>query len=127
MRLYLGDPAYRVLVARRPGSEDLAGFVIYRAGGGEAEILSLAVAPDARRKGIASLLLRAARDDLLSCNIERIVLEVGEFNRAARALYGGLGFAEVGRRPDYYQSAPGEPRQDGLILACLLRSAGTGE
>lgn len=123
MGLYLSNPAYKVLAARSSDTGEIAGFVIYRASGGEAEILSLAVAPIARRQGIARVLWQAACDDLQASSVARVVLEVGEANRAARALYGGFGFAQVGRRRAYYQAAPGEPRQDGLIMACLLAPA----
>jgi len=60
MGLYLSDPAYKVLLARSSDTGDIAGFVIYRASGDEAEILSLAVAPVARRQGIARVLWRVA-------------------------------------------------------------------
>jgi ribosomal protein S18 acetylase RimI-like enzyme len=44
-----------------------------------------------------------------------VFLEVSVDNAAARALYAGLGFREVGLRPDYYEEAVGAAR-DALVL-----------
>jgi ribosomal-protein-alanine N-acetyltransferase len=56
----------------------------------------------------------------------QICLEVAVENEAARALYGGLGFHEVGSRPAYYHGTRGV-RGDGLILKrALSESMGSG-
>jgi ribosomal-protein-alanine acetyltransferase len=81
---------------------------------GDAHVLAVGVLPAARRRGIATGLvrglLRAAIDDLGSV---RVTLEVRRSNAAARALYARCGFAEVGVRPGYY--ADGE---DAVVLWC---------
>jgi len=41
-----------------------------------------------------------------------LYLEVRDSNVAARALYASRGFAEIGRRRDYYR----RPREDALVL-----------
>ena len=69
---------------------------------GESEILTLAVAPQARRQGIASALLRA----LLGERPGQVFLEVRPSNTVARHLYERLGFEVVGRRPGYYTHPP---------------------
>lgn len=111
----LADPA--VLLATDP-----AGFALGRVAGPEAELLTLAVAPDARRRGLGAALLarlcRAAAD----AGAEEMLLEVAEPNVAARALYARAGFAEVGRRPRYY-TRTGCPGIDALVLRLPL--AGT--
>lgn len=86
--------------------------------GEEAEILTLGVAPRARRRGIARLLL----DDLFAraraLGARRVVLEVAADNSAALALYEAAGFRTVGLRHGYYQ------RENGpAIDAWLLRAA----
>lgn len=78
------------------------GFILARAVGGEAEILTLAVAPNARRKGLARRLVQKAAGHAESAGADTLFLEVASDNLAALALYGGLGFAPVGRRKAYY-------------------------
>lgn len=81
------------------------GLVIVLAVGGEAEILTLGVLPKFRRRGIAARMLASVADRLSGAGCRRLLLEVAEDNEAARALYGKLGFAEIGRRPSYYRRA----------------------
>ena len=117
---YLGDPNCVVLLACRSGRSTPQGFLICRASGAEAEIFSIAVAPQMRGQGIGAALWLAARSELLARGVDRVVLEVGEDNKAALALYRRFDFHKVGRRKDYYRSASGEPCLDGLIMACDL-------
>ena len=84
------------------------GFIVSRQAGGEAEILTLAVTPLARRQGIAQALVAqvvAATSGL------QIFLEVAADNDPARQLYAAAGFAECGRRRDYYG-----PGRDAIVL-----------
>ena len=78
------------------------GFVMGRAAGGEAEILTLAVAPQARGKGLGRALIAAMAAHALRLGADSIFLEVGDDNPAALALYAGLGFVRVGQRKGYY-------------------------
>ncbi len=78
----------------------------------EADMMNLAVLPEARRSGLGGTLVLSLVDALKSRGIRSLTLEVRVSNEAARALYAGLGFAEVGRRPKYYF----DPREDALIL-----------
>ncbi|MEM8576936.1 MAG: GNAT family N-acetyltransferase [Pseudomonadota bacterium] len=89
-------------------------FLLARIIAPEAEVLTLAVAQEARRQGRARALvaqLSAAE------GVEEIFLEVAEDNAAARALYAACGFAEVGRRRAYYA------RAGGAVDAVLMRWA----
>lgn len=95
------------------------GFLIGRALAGEAEILTLAVAPAARREGVATRLLAAFLDRAARAGATRAFLEVAERNAPARALYARAGFAETGRRPRYYRHPDGS-RSDALVLARAL-------
>jgi len=81
------------------------GFVLLRAVADEAEILSLAVRPEARRRGHGRRLLRAAVEAARLAGAARLFLEVAEDNRPALALYSSESFAEIGRRREYYHRA----------------------
>ena len=77
-----------------------------------ADILNVAVAPDCRRRGIARLLLLQLEEEMRRRDVASLTLEVRVSNQAAQALYAGLGYRQVGRRPNYYR----KPREDALIL-----------
>jgi ribosomal-protein-alanine N-acetyltransferase len=82
------------------------GFVLARAaGGGEAEILTLAVALAARGQGLGRRLLETAALHAVSLGAQSMFLEVGTDNPAALALYAGLGFVRVGQRKAYYAAS----------------------
>jgi ribosomal-protein-alanine N-acetyltransferase len=90
------------------------GFVLARAAAGEAEILTLAVAPTARGQGLGRALLQAAIIRAQELGAEAMFLEVGADNPHALALYAGLGFAKVGMRKGYYSG------RDALVLRLPL-------
>src|SRR6185312_16032238 len=92
-----GATAY---VAEREGR--IAGFVLFRTASDEAEILTIAVAPDARRNGVGRALITGAARAATQVGATRLFLEVGANNAAARALYARLGFAPAGHRKGYY-------------------------
>jgi [ribosomal protein S18]-alanine N-acetyltransferase len=98
---------------------EAVGFVLARAAGGEAEILTLAVLPSARRHGLATSLVREAASHAQELGAETLFLEVASGNAAARALYTSLGFAEAGRRKAYYTAARAVP-EDALVLRANL-------
>ncbi len=78
------------------------GFAIWRAAPGEAELLSIGVAPQARRGGAGAALLDAVIR--AAAGADAIYLEVDPANRAAMALYARAGFEETARRKAYYRS-----------------------
>lgn len=83
------------------------GFILVRRVLDETEILTLAIAPEQRRKGLAAALLAhagaQARHGLAAQEKAVLHLEVRESNTAAIALYRHFGFVETGRRANYYQ------------------------
>jgi ribosomal-protein-alanine N-acetyltransferase len=87
------------------------GFVLARVAADEAEILTLAVAPAARRQGHGGALLAAAMAQAAARGAASMFLDVAADNAAARALYAAAGFAEVGRRRRYYADGA-----DALVL-----------
>jgi len=79
------------------------GFGLVRAAAGEAELLTLAVDPGARGKGIGSDLLA----DLLEQAMRQaavMFLEVAQNNGSAIRLYERHGFQRAGLRPAYYDA-----------------------
>lgn len=98
----------------------LAGFVLCRAIAGEAEILTLAVDPAHRRRGIAAALAEAALK-LGAAAARSMFLEVAADNAGAIALYETLGFETVGRRARYYARRSGEGA-DALVMRRALNT-----
>lgn len=94
----------------------LAGFSLARLAADEAEILTIAVSPRHRRRGLGAALLRGQMRRLADVGVARLYLEVAEDNVAALALYRGLGFREEGRRHGYYRREDG-PAANALVLA----------
>lgn len=105
LALQLGLPGAFGLLAG-PG-----GFVLARVAADEAEILTLAVMPAFRRRGLATALLQVVSAQAAQRNAAVLLLEVAVGNEAALALYARLGFAEVGRRRNYYRTG-----LDALVL-----------
>jgi ribosomal-protein-alanine N-acetyltransferase len=98
----------------------LAGFILCRSIAGEAEILTLAVAPAYRRQGIARALTEAALG-LAAPSASSMFLEVAADNAGAIALYEQLGFATIGRRARYYARRSGDGA-DALVMRRALNS-----
>ena len=111
------NAGYHCWVASREGA--LVGYGVLVIAAEEAHLLNLSVAPGWQRKGIGADLtrffLKLARD----YGAEKIYLEVRPSNAAARALYAGHGFAEIGLRRDYYPSPSG--REDAVIMELELK------
>ena len=95
----------------------LIALLLARQAADEAEILTLCVAPAHRRQALANRLVRRLIESLAQQGAVALHLEVAVDNHAARALYQGLDFVEIGRRPNYYKTATRAERVD----ACMLR------
>lgn len=115
----LANPAAFALLA---ADAEPHGFVLAWAIAGEAEILTLAVTPHARRRGIGAALMVSAMEAAMARGAESMLLEVAADNDAAQMLYARLGFVEVGRRANYYQR--GERAVDALVLRRALALPG---
>ena len=102
------------------GAQAPVGFVLARLAGGEGEILTIAVARSQRRQGLGWQLMDAVLRELHSQRAEALFLEVDETNVAAIALYRRLGFREVGKRANYYQSSEHGPT-GALVMRRDLR------
>jgi ribosomal-protein-alanine N-acetyltransferase len=96
-----------------------SGFVLSRIVLDEAEIITVAIAPEARGKGHARALLTPHLDALSRQGVARVHLEVEEGNGPAIALYRRAGFRETGRRAGYYHKADGT-KASALTMALDL-------
>lgn len=94
------------------------GFVLSRSVLDEAEILTIALDPAARGRGLSHTLLERHLETLRRRGVARLHLEVDEANLPARALYRRAGFVQTGRREGYYA------RADGTHAAALGLSLG---
>lgn len=82
------------------------GFVLTRTILDETEILLIAVAPEARRRGVGRCLLEAVITRAKSASVS-IFLEVRADNSAAMGMYRALNFEPVGVRRGYYKGSDG--------------------
>jgi [ribosomal protein S18]-alanine N-acetyltransferase len=93
----------RAVIAHRAMSRrTLVGFIMSRLAADEAEILSVAIAPARRGRGLSRPLLDHHLRSLAGLGARAIFLEVDEHNAPARRLYERAGFRETGRRQGYY-------------------------
>ena len=91
------------------------GVLLARVAAEDAEVLTLAVAPDIRRQGIARTLLSAAMAEARVRGATALFLEVATGNVAAQALYRQAGLTEVARRRRYYADG-----SDAIVLRMKL-------
>lgn len=83
------------------------GFSVSRIAADEAEVLSVAVSPKCRGRGLSRDLFLTHLGHLAGRGVRTVFLEVEENNAPARRLYERTGFATVGRRERYYKEADG--------------------
>jgi [ribosomal protein S18]-alanine N-acetyltransferase len=103
------------IVLKAAAGAGLVGFAVVQFAADEAEILSIAVAKEARQHGIGSAILAACVAACEQNNISYLYLEVAEGNGAALKLYGKFGFDVLARRPNYYRAGRSEP-ETALIM-----------
>jgi [ribosomal protein S18]-alanine N-acetyltransferase len=97
----------------------------------QAHVVTVAVTPDAQRRGYGRLLVYGLLQLAQREGMASATLEVRESNQAARGLYRGYGFHEVGVRKRYYT----DNHEDAVIMtteefeseAFQRRLAGLGE
>jgi ribosomal-protein-alanine N-acetyltransferase len=113
----LAHPATLGAVVEGAGSR-VVGYLLSRVVGDEAEILTLAVHPIQRRRGLGRRLLEGVLATLADRGIRAVWLEVRASNQGAQALYTGAGFIASGVRRGYYR----RPVEDALVLKLDLFS-----
>ena len=106
------------LTLARDGGGTVQGFALFRTIAGEAELLLLAVAPAAQRRGIGAALLDHFVARGRRAGAGRLHLEVRDGNPAI-AMYQAFGFAAEGRRRNYYTGQDGR-QHDAVTMSRLL-------
>lgn len=114
-------PGASALLASAPapakGGTAAAGLAVLRVAADEAELLTIGVLPDRRRRGIGRALVAAACAAAQAAGARWLYLEVGEDNDAARRLYESLVFVEAGHRRGYYAARPaGVAARTALVM-----------
>ncbi len=95
------------------------GFAVVRLIGAEAEILTFAVNPQARRKGLGYAITQAMSDWLKANSAESVLLEVRQGNAAALNMYAKAGFARISERKGYYSNPDGS-RESAIVMRLAL-------
>jgi ribosomal-protein-alanine N-acetyltransferase len=113
----LKSPGAFAILGEAGEPPEAKGFILCRSIAGEAEILTIAVDPAARRRGWGAALVEIAAGIAAETESEAMFLEVAADNLAAIALYQATGFAKVGLRKGYY------PHPDGAKDALVMRRA----
>ena len=91
------------------------GFAFVLIAGPEAELLTIAVHPHARRNGEGRTLIKKILGAAKAKKCEDIFLEVASTNTPAIALYQAHGFIDFAKREHYY-NGPGSTKSDALIM-----------
>ena len=86
---------------------------------GEADITSVAVRPEFRRRGLAFRLMEEL-EEMLPDDTESIFLEVRESNSAAVSLYEKCGFQRLSVRKNFYSN----PRENAAVMQKMLTKEG---
>ena len=103
------SPLYRYFVACE--EDELFGYGGMFLAGDEANVTNIAVAPQLRKKGVGTGIVRALLAEAEADGAERVFLEVRVGNEPAKHLYERCGFREVGIRKDFYRG----PKEDGAV------------
>jgi len=94
---------------------DKDGFILGRTIADEAELLTLAVAPNLRRCGTGRRLVVDFARQAAKMGANNAFLEVAENNDAALALYRATGWISCGTRPKYYG-----PTTNAVVMSLSL-------
>ncbi|GLI54049.1 ribosomal protein S18-alanine N-acetyltransferase [Thermodesulfovibrio yellowstonii] len=90
---------------------EIVGYIVLRKILDEAELLSIAVKPELRRKGIATELIKNVLNEVKD-SVKTCFLEVRVSNKEAISFYEKIGFKKAGLRKKYYLL----PEEDAIIM-----------
>jgi ribosomal-protein-alanine N-acetyltransferase len=100
--------------------EEVLGYLVAWFVADEVHLGNIAVAPWARRRGLAGRLLAELLAEGRRRGARLVTLEVRRSNRDAQALYRREGFTTVGIRRGYYE----KNREDALVMELTLDGGG---
>jgi ribosomal-protein-alanine acetyltransferase len=109
-------PPRIALVIEESGSGVLAGFAVASLLSPQAELETIAAAPQFQRRGMAGRLFAALAAELRTTGVTDVILEVRASNEPALGFYRRSGFVETGRRPRYYH----DPVEDAVLMCLRL-------
>lgn len=118
VEMLMQDSMYMLIVYKEEDKADnnkVIGYCLYRVVFEQAEILRVGTHPDYQRQGIASQIFAQLNEELISNQVESLLLEVRADNAPAIALYEQQAFAVIHKRKGYYQ-VPRQPVIDALIM-----------
>jgi ribosomal-protein-alanine N-acetyltransferase len=120
LQYFLTHPMCSCWIAEQ-GESKLAGFVIFerasRHGHAAGHIVTLDIDPVERRRGLGTLLMQTAEEQMKQEGAVLMSLEVAENNPAARQFYRSLGFVTRGRIAKYYGG-----RVDAEVMEKVIES-----
>lgn len=108
-----GEGIFGVLA--RDADDRPIGVILCRIAADEMEVLTVGVAPQGRRQGVARALMTAALGAARQAGAASCFLEVAVDNDGAAALYEDLGFRRTGLRKAYYDRGP-QGYADALVM-----------
>jgi len=114
------ESGYDLLLCEAEGQ--VVGYLLSLTVLDEIQIMQIAVTSDYRRQGIASRMTAALAESLTAADhhVCTMTLEVRQSNHAARTLYAGLDFEEVGCRKNYYAPDINGNREDAILMTRCL-------
>lgn len=115
---FFGVPGTHAIIAQTP-DESAVGMVVLRVSHEQSDIITIAVRPPWRRRGLARLLMSQAVEMAKSLGASDMFLDVENGNIPALALYADLGFRQISRRKLYYRQKDGT-YTDALVMTCKL-------
>ena len=107
----VSNPSTVCLLAEKAGKA--VGYLFAYRAGDEAEIARIAVAGEQKRQGVGKSLMRTLEEIGKKKQIRRLLLDVRESNREARAFYEKMAFQEDGVRRGFYQ----DPPEDAVLMS----------
>jgi ribosomal-protein-alanine N-acetyltransferase len=112
----LADRHNRYYIVALDDADALLGWAGLRVLADEAEVLTIGVVPDARRRGIGAALLDELLGEARRRSARVVFLDVRVDNDDAQRIYIRSGFAAVGVRRGYYDNG----RTDSLTMSLTL-------
>ena len=115
--LVMVEPLAPLALPGKAATERVLGFIIFWLVHDEVHILNVAVAPEARRRGIARTLMTEAEKRAYAANAALMTLEVRRSNTSALDLYRQFDYRAVGVRPNYYV----DEGEDAIVMVKELK------